>query len=106
MADPARYLSPQAQARIGNNLFLRRMQLGHTQQSLGALALVSKERISELENGGGRWRGARLDIYVRLAGALGLSVGDLVAGVAWTPPMLDSEIEGGYEPSPDNGDVA
>lgn len=35
--------------------------------------------------------------YVRIGGALGVELDDLLAGVTWTPPMIESEIEPGYE---------
>lgn len=46
-----------------------------------------------MENGVG---GGMLDTYVRLVGALGITFDDLLAGVSWTPVVIESEIEGGY----------
>jgi hypothetical protein len=38
-----------------------------------------------------------LDTYVRLAGALSLTLDDLLAGVTWTPGMIEMEIDAGYK---------
>ena len=37
------------------------------------------------------------DTYVRLAGGLGITLDDLLAGVSWTPVIAEFEEEGGYE---------
>jgi hypothetical protein len=44
----------------------------------------------------GRSRAGRFDTYVRLAGALSLTLDDLLAGVTWTPGEFEFEIGAGY----------
>ena len=39
---------------------------------------------------------AGLDSFVRLAGALSVTLDDHLAGVSWTPAVLESEVKGGY----------
>jgi hypothetical protein len=38
-----------------------------------------------------------LDTYVRLAGALSITLDDLLVGVTWTPGEIEFEIDAGYE---------
>jgi hypothetical protein len=38
-----------------------------------------------------------LDTYVRLAGALSLTLDDLLAAVTWTPGEIEFEIDAGYK---------
>jgi transcriptional regulator with XRE-family HTH domain len=83
-------LSYQARARIADNLLVARRRAGFSQVALGEIAIVSFCRISEIEND--RVVGM-LDTYVRLAGALGLTLSDLLAGVQWMP----SSVKSGYE---------
>jgi transcriptional regulator with XRE-family HTH domain len=55
---------------------------------------VSAGQIGAIENG--RVLGM-LDTYVRLAGALSLTLDDLLAGVRWTPAEIEFEIDAGYK---------
>jgi transcriptional regulator with XRE-family HTH domain len=80
-------------ARIADNVFVLRRRAGISQETLAGIALVSTARIGRVE--GGRV-GGRLDSYVRLAGALDATLDDLLAGVIWSPPIIESEVEGGY----------
>lgn len=86
-------LSYQARARIADNLLVARRRAGFSQVALGEIAIVSFCRISEVENG--RVVGM-LDTYVRLAGALGVTLDDLLAGVRWTAATLESGYEAHY----------
>ena len=86
-------LSYQARARIADNLLVARRRIGLSQAALGEVALVSSVRISGIENG--RVVGM-LDSYVRLAGALGFTLDDLLAGVWWTPGTIQSEYAARY----------
>lgn len=61
---------------------------------LSKRAMLSQSRIKQLEEGE---IGGQLDTYVRLAGALGITVADLLAGVAWTPAAIEREVQAGYE---------
>ncbi len=83
----------EAKARIADNLFLQRKRSGYSQEALGRRAMVSSDRISGIENGEVL---GLLDTYVRLAGGLGITLDDLLAGVSWTPLIVEFEEEGGY----------
>jgi len=68
--------------------------------------MVSACSIGGIENGRSR---AMLDTWVRLAGALSISLDDLLAGVAWTPGEIELEIDAGYTvefevEAPENGE--
>lgn len=89
-----RELPYEARARIADNLFLRRRRAGHSHGELAELARVSAGRIGLIENG--KVLGM-LDTYVRLAGALSLTLDDLLAGVAWTPGAIELEIGASYK---------
>lgn len=89
----ARRLPYRARARIADNAFLLRKRAGYTQKALSERAVVSVERISQLENG--RVLGP-LDIYVRLAGSLSVTLDDLLAGVRWAPGTVEFEFDAGY----------
>lgn len=89
-----RELSYEARARIADNLFLQRRRAGYSQGELAELARVSMSQIGSIENG--RVLGL-LDTYVRLAGALSLTLDDLLAGVGWTPGMIEMEVDAGYK---------
>lgn len=86
-------LSYAARARLADNIFLQRMRAGYSQEVLAERALLSRGRVGQIERG---QVGGTLDTYVRLAGALGVTLDDLLAGVSWTPPLIESEMEGGY----------
>lgn len=86
-------LSYEARARLADNLFLLRRRAGYSQDALNQRAMVGIGRVGEFERGR---VAAMLDTYVRLAGVLSVTLDDLLAGVAWTPAVLESEIEGGY----------
>ncbi|HEY6550789.1 MAG TPA: helix-turn-helix transcriptional regulator [Solirubrobacterales bacterium] len=84
----------QARARIADNLFLRRRRAEHSQEELAELAMVSAGQIGSIENGK---TNAMLDTYVRLAGALSITLDDLLAGVTWTPGEIELKIDAGYK---------
>lgn len=86
-------LSYEGRARIADNVFLLRRRAGYSQEALTDRALLSAGRIGQIEHGQVI---AGLDSYVRLAGALSVTVNDLLAGVSWAPAVLESEVEGGY----------
>lgn len=87
-------LSYEARARIADNLFLQRRRAGYSQEALGDRAMVSGDRISSIENGKVL---AMLDAYVRLAGSLSITLDDLLAGVTWTPGVVELEFDAGYK---------
>jgi transcriptional regulator with XRE-family HTH domain len=84
----------QARARIADNALLLRKRAGYTQEALSERAMVSANRIGRLENGSVV---GPLDIYVRLAGSLSVTLNDLLAGVSWTPGIVEFEFEAGYK---------
>ena len=92
-------LSYRARARIADNLLIARRRAGLSQATLEELAMVSSGRISEIENG---MVAGMLDTYVRLAGALGATLDDLLAGTRWTPATVESEYQARYEVEPDS----
>lgn len=94
MSGSKRELSYEARARIADNLFLQRRRAEHSQEELAELAMVSAGQIGSIENGK---TNAMLDTYVRLAGALSISLDDLLAGVTWTPGEIEFEIDAGYK---------
>jgi transcriptional regulator with XRE-family HTH domain len=75
-------------------LFLLRRRVEHSQGELAELARVSAGQIGSIESG--KVLGM-LDTYVRLAGALSVTLDDLLAGVTWTPGELEFEIDAGYK---------
>lgn len=89
-----RELPYEARARIADNLFLARRRAEYSQGELVELARVSASQIGSIENG--KVLGL-LDTYVRLAGALSLTLDELLAGVTWTPGMIEMEIDAGYK---------
>jgi len=94
MSGSKRELSYEARARIADNLFLQRRRAEHSQEELAELAMVSAGQIGSIENGK---TNAMLDTYVRLAGALSITLDDLLSGVTWTPGEIEFEIDAGYE---------
>lgn len=90
----ARKLPYEARARIADNVFLQRKRAGYTQEALSERAMVSVDRVSTLENGNVL---GPLDIYVRLAGSLSITLNDLLAGVTWTPGTVEFELDAGYK---------
>lgn len=53
-----------------------------SQEELGIRASLHRTEISQLERG---LRVARIDTLVKLAGALGVSPGELIEGIDWSP---------------------
>jgi transcriptional regulator with XRE-family HTH domain len=88
-----RDLTYEARARLADNLFLQRKRAGYSQKALARRAMVCDTRISAIENG---QVVALLDTYVRLAGSLGVTLDDLLAGVTWTPAAVELEHDAGY----------
>lgn len=84
----------EARARIADNVFLLRKGAGYSQEALGERAMVSSDRIGTIESG---QVNGMLDTYVRLAGSLSVSFGNLLAGVTWTPGSVEFEFDAGYQ---------
>lgn len=78
-----RRVDREAAERIGQNVFLARRRAGFSQEELGAIAGLHRTEIGFLE--GGR-RLPRADTLIKLASALGVDAGELLAGVQWIVP--------------------
>ena len=72
-----------AAERLGQNVLTARRRAGFSQEELGALAGLHRTEIGFVE--GGR-RLPRADTLIKLASALGVDVGELLAGVQWIVP--------------------
>jgi transcriptional regulator with XRE-family HTH domain len=70
---------------FGRNLARARRRAGLSQEALGVLASLHRTAVGQLERGE---RVARTDTLVKLAGSLGVELGDLLAGLAWQPGEL------------------
>lgn len=68
--------------RVGENLRRQRERLGLSQEEIGIRASLHRTEIGLLERGE---RLPRVDTLVKLAGALEVSPGELLAGIAWEP---------------------
>ncbi|MBW8060255.1 MAG: helix-turn-helix transcriptional regulator [Solirubrobacterales bacterium] len=93
-------------ARFSENLIRCRKRAGLSQEELGYRASLHRTEVSLLERG---VRTPRIDTVLRLAGCLSVPVGDLVAGIEWTPGYTQI-VEGGFkvaeqpEPATDQDD--
>lgn len=72
-----------AAERLGQNVLTARRRAGFSQEELGAIAGLHRTEIAFLE--GGR-RLPRADTLIKLASALAVDVGELLAGVEWVVP--------------------
>ncbi|HKI86038.1 MAG TPA: helix-turn-helix transcriptional regulator [Thermoanaerobaculia bacterium] len=90
----SRRLSYEARARIADNLFVLRRRADYSQEALGERAMVSIDRIGKIERGDVV---GPVDTYVRLAGSLSVTLGELLAGVRWTPGIVELQRDPGYE---------
>lgn len=72
-----------AAERLGRNVFMARRRAGFSQEELGAMASLHRTEIGMVENG---TRLPRADTLIKLASALAVPVGELVAGIEWTVP--------------------
>ncbi len=84
----------QARARLADNLLLQRKRAGLSQEALAKRAMVCATRIGAIENG---QSAAMLVTYVRLAGSLGITLDDLLAGVVWIPSVVELEYDARYK---------
>ena len=72
-------------AHFGRNLVRQRKRASLSQEELGTLASLHRTEIGYLERGE---RLARIDTLVKLACALSIPPGDLLAGIAWAPAVV------------------
>jgi transcriptional regulator with XRE-family HTH domain len=68
--------------RFAANLRRLREEAGLSQEELAFRSAIHRTQISLLENGN---RLPRFETLVKLAGALGVTPNDLVAGITWDP---------------------
>lgn len=68
--------------RFGANLRRCRRQAGLSQEAVGLRAALHRTEIGLLERGE---RTPRIDTTVKLAGAVGVAPGELLAGIVWEP---------------------
>lgn len=71
--------------RFGANLARARKRAGLSQEEAGIRASLHRTEIGLLERGE---RTPKIDTLVKLAGAVGVDPGDLLAGIAWDPGKL------------------
>jgi transcriptional regulator with XRE-family HTH domain len=82
----------------GRNLRRIRKQNGYSQEALAFRAEVHRTEISLLERGK---RDPGVNMTLRLAGALGVDPGELLAGAAFAPSEDGREARFTYDPAPD-----
>jgi transcriptional regulator with XRE-family HTH domain len=87
-------LQVEGRVRLGANVTVRRLRADISRNELCARAAISPQRLAQIESG---TRVATLDVWVRLAGTLGASLDELLAGVRWVPvPPEEKPGEGAY----------
>ena len=87
-------LELEGRTRLGANVMVRRLRADISRNELSARAAITPHRLSQIESGGAV---ATLDVWVRLAGTLGVSLDELLAGVRWVPvPPEEKPGEGAY----------
>jgi transcriptional regulator with XRE-family HTH domain len=87
-------LGQEARERLGANVTVCRLRAELSRGELGARASISTRRLAQVEEGKAA---ATLDVWVRIAGALGVSLDELLAGVRWIPRQGESNPdEGSY----------
>lgn len=67
---------------FGANVHKARKRLGLSQEALAVGASLHRTEIGLVERGE---RGVRLETAIKLAGALGVSLGELVGDIEWSP---------------------
>jgi transcriptional regulator with XRE-family HTH domain len=73
--------------RLAENLYLQRVTRRMSQEEIADRAGIHRTQMSLFENG---HRQPMLLTFVKLGGALGLSPGELLAGVKWEPATIGS----------------
>lgn len=74
--------TPEMKVRFGENLARCREGADVSQEELGFRASIHRTEVSLLERGE---RMPRVDTAMRIAGSLGISLDELVAGMEWRP---------------------
>jgi transcriptional regulator with XRE-family HTH domain len=90
-------MNPVVSARFAANLRRLRDGVGLSQEELAFRADIHRTQISLIEGG---HRMPRLDTLIKLAGALGVTPNDVVAGIVWEP---FEQLAGGFAVTPEEG---
>ncbi len=69
-------------SRFGRNLARARKRAGMSQEEAGIRASLHRTEIGLLERGE---RVPRIDTAIKLAGAVGVTLGELIDGIEWSP---------------------
>lgn len=94
--------TPEMKVRFGENLARCREGADVSQEELGFRASIHRTEVSLLERGE---RMPRVDTAMRIAGSLGISLDDLVAGMEWRPGY-EIVVPGSWEVVGRDGDAA
>jgi transcriptional regulator with XRE-family HTH domain len=93
--------TPEMKVRFGENLARCREGADVSQEELGFRASIHRTEVSLLERGE---RMPRVDTAMRIAGSLGISLDDLVAGMEWRPGY-EIVVPGSWEVAERNGEA-
>jgi len=93
--------TPEMKVLFGKNLARCREGADVSQEELGFRASIHRTEVSLLERGE---RMPRVDTAMRIAGSLGISLDDLVAGMEWRPGY-EIVVPGSWEVVERNGDA-
>ena len=74
--------NPEIARLVGEAIARSRIRAGFSQEEVGFRAGLHRTAVGQLERGE---RVPRVDSVIRLAGVLGLSSGELLAGIQWLP---------------------
>ena len=91
--------TPEMKVRFGENLARCREGADVSQEELGFRASIHRTEVSLLERGE---RMPRVDTATRIAGSLGISLDELVAGMEWRPDY-EIVVPGSWEVAERNG---
>jgi len=91
--------TPEMKVRFGENLAHCREAADVSQEELSFRASIHRTEVSLLERGE---RMPRVDTALRIAGSLGISLDDLVAGMEWRPGY-EIVVPGSWEVTERNG---
>lgn len=86
-------VADQVGKRFAENLSRYRKKSGLSQEALAQRAEIHRTQAGELLRGN---QLPRLDTLIKLAGALGVSPGDLIEGISWEP----TEVTGQFKIAP------
>jgi transcriptional regulator with XRE-family HTH domain len=94
--------TPEMKVLLGENLARCRERADVSQEELGFRASIHRTEVSLLERGE---RMPKVDTALRIAGSLGVSLDDLVAGMEWRPGY-EIVVPGSWEVVERDGDAS